>query len=142
MSIEENIKTHGWQFNYVFDHKGEKQNFSYSIGLEESFSHPEIMIFGLKKDVMHSILTDVVNDIKKGHVFLPNNKTAGLLSGDYDVIFKPIKEKYIPEYAGTAASYYEKPFRIYVMLWPDNNNVLPTEDDCELTVQNEALQIV
>lgn len=142
MSIEENIKKHGWQYQFVFDKDGEKPDFSYTIGLEDSFSHPEIMIFGLKREQMHSILTDLVNDIKEGRVFKPNEKTGDVVAGDFEAIFKPLKEEFIPEYAGTAERYYKKPFRVYVMLWPDKNNILPTEPGCELTVQNEALQIV
>ncbi|MDH5178060.1 MAG: DUF4262 domain-containing protein [Gammaproteobacteria bacterium] len=142
MSIEENIKKFGWQYQYVFDEAGEKQDFSYTIGLEESFLHPEIMIFGLKRDQMHKILSELVTDIKKGRVFKPNEKTGDIVAGGYEVMFKPLKEEYIPEYAGTAANYYKKSFRVYVMLWPDKNNILPTEPGCEITVQNEALQIV
>ncbi|MEJ1464577.1 MAG: DUF4262 domain-containing protein [Candidatus Sedimenticola sp. (ex Thyasira tokunagai)] len=142
MSIEDNIKKYGWQYQFVFDEAGENADFSYTIGLEESFSHPEIMIFGLKKDQMHSILSDLVDDIKRGRVFNPNKKTGDVVAGDYEVIFKPLKEEYIPEYAGVAERYYKKTFRVYIMLWPDKNNLLPTEPNCELTVQNEALQII
>lgn len=80
--------------------------------------------------------------LKEGRVFIPNKKTSNVVAGDFDVIFKPIKEEFIPEYAGIAKRYYKKPFRIYVMLWPDKNNTLPTEPGCELTLQNEALKIV
>ncbi|MCG7981357.1 MAG: DUF4262 domain-containing protein [Candidatus Thiodiazotropha lotti] len=142
MSIEENIAKYGWQFQYVFDETGENQDFSYTIGLEESYSHPEIMIFGLKREQMHAILTDVVNDIKVGRVFKPNEKTRGVLAGDYEVLFRPLREDCIQEYAGIAERYYKRPFRVYIMLWPDKNNILPTEPDCKLTVQNEAMQIV
>lgn len=70
MSIEENIKKHGWQYQFVFD-AGKNPDFSYTIGLEESFSHPEIMIFGLKRDQMHSVLSDLVIDIKRRSSIYP-----------------------------------------------------------------------
>ena len=142
MSIEENIKNYGWQCQFVFDDAGEKPDFSYTIGLEETFSHPEIMIFGLKREQMHTILTDLVYDIKEGRKFKTDEKTSDVISGDFEVIFKPLKEEYIPEYAGVAQRYYKKPFRVLVMFWPDKKNILPTESGCELTVQNEALGIV
>jgi hypothetical protein len=142
MNIEENIKKHGWQFQYVFDEKGQKEDFGYSIGFEESYKHPEIMIFGLKRETMHALLSDLASDIKAGRVFEPNNKIGNIVDNDYEVIFKPLKESMYQEYAGTAERYYQKPFRVYVMFWPDKNNVLPTEIDCKLTVQNEALKIV
>ncbi len=65
-SIRENIQKHGWQCQYVFDANGEKEEFSYSIGFEESFDHPEIMIFGLERETMHSILSDIASDLKEG----------------------------------------------------------------------------
>lgn len=100
------------------------------------------MIFGLERETMHSILSDIANDIKNGRAFKPNVRTAGIVSDEYEVIFKLIKESLLSEYAGIAERYYKKPFRLYVMFWPDKNNILPTEPGCELTVQNEALQIV
>jgi len=141
-SLEENIKKFGWQCQYVFDPNSEREDFSYSIGFEESYGHPEIMIFGLKKETMHSVLSDIADEIKNGKVFEPNKKTLGVLSGDYEVIFKPLLDSYLSEYAGIASDYYSSQFRVYIMLWPDKNNVLPTDNNCELTVQNEALKIV
>jgi hypothetical protein len=141
-SIAENIRKHGWQFQYVFDENEELPSFAYSIGFEESYSHPEIMIFGLSKDVMHSLLSNLATDIKSGIVFQPNEKVKEVLSGNFEVMFKRMKTEFQSEYAGTAKDYYQKPFEVLVMLWPDKNNVLPCEQDCQLTVQAEAVKIV
>jgi len=100
------------------------------------------MIFGLARDTMHTILSDIASDIKVGRKFKPNERVSGILSGEYEVLFKPIKESMLSEYTGTAIRYYNKPIRIFKMFCPDKNNVLPTEPNCELTVQNEALKIV
>ncbi len=141
-SIKNNIEKHGWQFQYVFDENGEKAEFSYSIGFEESFGHPEIMIFGLKRETMHTLLSNLAYDLKNGATFQPNVKTKGVLSGEFEAVFKPLKDSQLSNYAGVAARYYEKPFRVLVMLWPDKNNIQPTEKSCELTVQAEALDLV
>jgi Domain of unknown function (DUF4262) len=140
--IEQNIAKYGWQFQFVFDNEGEHPPFAYSIGFEESYNHPEIMIFGLKREIMHSMLSHVASEIKGGKVYELDKKTKNVFSGDYDVMFKNLNESYHPEYAGIAMDYYNKPIRIYVMLWPDKNNVLPTESNCQLTVQNEALGMI
>lgn len=141
-SIKENIQKYGWQFQYVFDANGEKEDFSYSIGFEESFDHPEIIIFGLKRETMHSILLDIASDIKQGRRFSENVRTGNVLSGELEVLFKPVREELLPEYAGIASRYYNRPFRLMVMFWPDKSNTLPTEAGCTLTAQNEALEIV
>ncbi|WP_444919623.1 DUF4262 domain-containing protein [Microbulbifer sp. CnH-101-G] len=140
--IQGNIKEYGWHFLFVFDPNGEYQDFSYTIGLEESFGHPEIMIFGLKKDSAHAILADIVEDIKSGVKMEPNKKLGNVIGGDFKVMFKPISSNAYKEYLGTAVNYYGKPFRAQVMFWPDKANILPTEEGCELTIQNEALAIV
>lgn len=140
--ISKNIKEHGWQFQFVFDENNEKVDFAYSIGFEETFSHPEIMIFGLKKETMHTILADIAYELKGGAKFIPNNRIPDVISGELDVMFKPLKNEFNAEFTGIASEYYDKPFRVLVMLWPDRNNVLPNEENCELTVQNEALQVI
>ncbi|WP_394175917.1 DUF4262 domain-containing protein [Thalassotalea litorea] len=140
--ISKNIEEHGWQFQFVFDENGEKVDFAYTIGFEETFAHPEIMIFGLKKETMHTILADIAYELKSGKVFTPNNRIPDVISGGLDVMFKPLKNECIADFAGIASQYYDKPFRVLVMLWPDRNNILPTEANCELTIQNEALKVV
>jgi hypothetical protein len=139
---EKNIKEFGWEAMYVFDEHAEKQPFLYTIGLEETYEHPEIMIFGLNRETMHNIVSDIVHDIKNGFKAPINIKTKGMLSGDFEVLFKPVQSQYLENYLGKAIQYYQKPFRALVMLWPDKNNTLPNENDCQVDVQDEALKIV
>ena len=141
-STEENIAKHGWEGVYVFDENEERQPFIYSIGLEETHNHPEIIIFGLKRETMHSILSDLEKDIRGGVVYETNTRTSGVINSQFDVIFKEVKQEFHSEYLGVAKRYYQKTFRAWVMFWPDKNNVLPMEEHCEVDIQNEALQIV
>ena len=140
--IRDNIEEYGWHFLFVFDPNGERENFAYSIGLEERYNHPEIILFGLKQESAHAVLTDVVEDIKSGVNMEPNKRHSNVIGGGFDVLFKPIINSAYSEYLGTAIDYYGKKFRAQVMFWPDKANVLPTEEGCVLTIQNEALGIV
>jgi len=65
----------------------------------------------------------------------------GLVGGDFEVHFKSVKDIAFPDYLGIALMYYDQPFRAQVLFWPDSKNVLPTEDGCEVSIQNEALAI-
>ncbi len=140
--LQENIDTYGWQFQYVFDPDGEGVDFGYSIGFEATWGHPEVMIFGLPQKTMHGILTDLAHAIEQGRTFVPNVRTPDVIGGGYDVIFKPLPEVWHPEYAGIAVRYYQRPFRVYLLLWPDKHNVLPTEPGCRDTAQAEALGLL
>lgn len=145
MSIEKitkDIAEFGWHSLFVFDPKNESANFHYTVGFEESFGHPELIIFGLAQEAGHGILTDLADDIKSGKVFDPDKKMNGVVGGDFTVIFKSVVRPSEIEYLAGAQNYYKKPFRALVMFWPDKNNVLPLEKHCEVDIQNEALQIV
>lgn len=141
-TIKEHIQRYGWRFQYVFDADGVKEDFAYTIGLDESFNHPEVMIFGLKRETMHALLQEIAEAVKGGKAFQPGERYADIVSHGYEVMFKPLKKEFLPEYAGIASDYYNREFRMYVMLWPDKRNILPTEPNCQLTVQDEALKIV
>jgi len=42
---------------------GYNPGFAYSVGLFETYQHPEIICFGLKPDVLHEIINDVAKII-------------------------------------------------------------------------------
>nr|WP_203258843.1 DUF4262 domain-containing protein [Hyunsoonleella ulvae] len=66
--------------------------FVYTIGLYEKFQHPEIIIFGLKTDVMGHLLNGLRDEIRKGNNYKPNQKYSGLLEG-YEVQFLKVNEE-------------------------------------------------
>ena len=39
--------------------------YNYSVGLYKTYSHPEIIIVGLKQQLAHVIINDIAEDIKK-----------------------------------------------------------------------------
>ncbi|WP_233258839.1 DUF4262 domain-containing protein [Shewanella sp. YLB-09] len=141
-NIRTNIEKFGWHFLYIFDPEGNASDFSYSVGFEESYNHPEIIVFGLKKDTAHHILSDIADELKNGKTFNPNERLNDVIGGDMDVLFKPVQEEFHSEYLGLASKYYQKSFRAMVMFWPNKQNILPTEGGCDLTIQDEALKIV
>lgn len=140
--IRENIEKFGWQFQWVFDSNNELESFCYSIGFEESYNHPEIIIFDLARETSKIILSELAKEIKNGKVFTPNQRNPDVLSGGFEVMFKEIKPSAFSKYLGIAKDYYKRPFKAYVMLWPDKNNILPIESGCSLTSQSEAIQII
>ena len=139
---QNHIDTFGWSFLNVFDPNGENPDFSYSIGFEETFNFPEIMIFGLDNKTAHQIISDIAQDLKDGIRYELNKKHKNVISGDFEVEFKEVKKEFFSSYLGTAVDFYRKPFRAWVLFWPDKNNILPIEKGCEITVQNEALDII
>lgn len=140
--VRNDIEQYGWHCLNVWPQKGDaRPGFSYTIGLSHSYGHPEIMIFGLG-DRAHGILTGCANLIKEGVRFFPNQPNSEVLSGNYEVIFKPMRNECFAEYLGTALRFYgRRPFEALVMFWPDKEHRFPWESS-EPNLQAEALQIV
>jgi hypothetical protein len=133
----------GWHCLSVHPRAGEAgSQFTYTIGLSETFGHPEIMIFGLDSKVSHGILHDCVNMIRNGTVFLPNVAYPGVIGGDFKVLFKVVRKDCLPEYFGAAVRFYDdQDFHGAVMFWPDKHGCFPWEASGS-TAQREALDIV
>ncbi len=140
--VRADIARYGWHCLNVWPQQGdERPGFSYTIGLSESYGHPEIMIFGLG-DKAHGILAECANLVMKGTRFVPDEPSPDVLDGGYWVVFKPVRKDCFPEYLGTALRYYGKtPFEAFVLFWPDKAHRFPWEHAGQ-SLQAEALSVV
>lgn len=104
--------------------------FVFTIGLFEKFQHPEIIIFGLKTNVMGHLLNGLRDEIRKGKSYNPNQTYSGLLEG-YEIQFIEVKKENYPDYLGYAGWYYKNSFDFPVlqMIWPDKENKWPWDSD-------------
>ena len=64
-----------------------------------------------------------------------------VLGPDLQVQFRPVRDDMFADYLGAAVQFYGKPFRAWVMLWPDKEGRLPGEPGCRITLQDEAIAI-
>ena len=140
-AIAARIEKHGWHAMHVFDAQGRRPAFSYSIGFEQTFGHPEIVVFGLRREVAQTILSDIAGDLANGVRFEPYERLGNVLGPDLEVQFRPVREQAFAEYLGRAVQFYGKPFRAWVMIWPDKEGRLPGEPGCRMTSQDEAVEI-
>jgi hypothetical protein len=141
--LRSDVEAFGWHCLSVHPRAGDDgAHFTYTIGLTETFEHPEIMIFGLGSKVSHQILTDCVELIREGKGFLPDLEYQGVIGGGYKVVFKTMKPRFLSEYFGTAERYYNgRPFVGLVMFWPDKEHRFPWQEK-NTAGQREALSAV
>ena len=59
LALDLTIRTYGWQLNQITD----DHPWSYSIGLLESYDHPELMITGLELEVQNIVIRKIVDSI-------------------------------------------------------------------------------
>ena len=126
--VHDDIKKHGCHVMGVFEDE-EYPSFSYSIGMEESVSSPEIIVVGLKHSLAQSIINNYHSRIKNGEVFGVGKKYPGFLGG-FEVCFIEISNENREELLCWADWYYErKPFRALQMVYPNTSGVWPWEEE-------------
>ena len=65
-----NIEDHGCQVNHVFDPDGILQGKSYSIGFPVSIGQPEVIVFGLRVEVMKFMINDLLRQCREEDLLL------------------------------------------------------------------------
>jgi hypothetical protein len=104
--------------------------FVYSIGLFKKFGHPELICFGLKTDVMASIINHAADLIKNGEALTPNKEYSSFLEG-YNIQFLKVDKDYYQNYVGYAGWFYDSTFDfpLLQLVWPDKEHNFPWDKE-------------
>ena len=122
--IRSDIAKYGWHVIKVLP-EGEHQPHSYSIGLFETFGHPEIAIVGLRGETAHALIGNVVDAIRTGHVFASGCDYSDIAQS-FRVAFVSVPQLVNPEYFGWAIWYYKSSvFPVLQMVWLDRSGFFP-----------------
>jgi len=125
--VRQAIRSHGWFCMGVLA-DANNVNFTYTVGLTESFQHPEIITWALPSRVAHEVFSTIVTLVKAGEPMEVDKPTPGILGNNYDVLFRRMRPSYILEHMGVARRHYDGSPKhgALVMLWPDPEGVFPT----------------
>ena len=106
-------------------------SFAYSIGLFETFGHPELICFGLPGSLGHEIINDVAELIKRGEIISTQIIYRSIFN-ESKAAFLSVDERNIGDYFGAALNYYkEKKFTVLQLVWTDRNDKFPWEENFE-----------
>jgi hypothetical protein len=101
-----NIQKHQWLVFNITGSSEAELRFSYTVGLFETFGHPEVVISGLPNDVALAILNDIGSDVAKGVSREAEVLYDDILAG-YPCVFKPVPTHVYEAYFGRALVFYE-----------------------------------
>lgn len=104
--IRHDIQQYGWHVIGVTGNDAIPA-FSYTIGLMESYGHPELLVMGLRMEVMHYLLNEAGALVRDGRPILMDTDMQEFLD-DYPVRFRTIHPSNIRDYFGTALNYYQR----------------------------------
>lgn len=119
--------------------------YEYTVGLQATVDHPEVIIFGLPFETMHNLLWAVHQSIHEGRSFREEGEYGDLLEG-HDCAFRRVHpgwHEYLFETAAWHRAHVGKPGTLEVMqlLWPDQEGRWPWDPQCDEVVGYNQLEL-
>ena len=106
-------------------------SFAYSVGLTETFNHPEVICFGLPSSVSHAIINDVAEIIKPSGPIKIEKEYKNIFKNSRAAFLK-VDQRNIEDYFGVALEYYpDKKVEALQLIWTDRNGRFPWEENFE-----------
>jgi Domain of unknown function (DUF4262) len=128
-TIIHNVKTYGFHIAFI-EADDYLPAFAYTIGLYKTYNHPEIIVFGLKQEVMNGVLNGLGDDIKKGTIYNSNENYKGILA-QFPIQFIDVDKEHYADYVGYCAWFNDRnfDFPLYQLVWTDKQSRFPWEED-------------
>ena len=125
------IDEHGWAVQGLLgDYPA-----AYTVGLDSTYEHSEMVIVGLPVQQAHGLLEDLVNRIKNGERFYDKQIITDLLTGNMRALLREVPAAVAQDQFNMAAWYYgqfSEPVPTYLqIMWPDQAGTLPGEPGCD-----------
>jgi len=118
------VRQYGWHVIAVAGDE-EGPGFAYSVGLFHTLGHPEVILFGLRLDLMHLLINEVGRRVKDGERFEHLDEADELLEG-YSVCCRGVERRHYAEYLGYARWLYRgDDFPALQVVWPDSRHRYP-----------------
>jgi hypothetical protein len=103
---------------------------AFTVGLWHTYRHPEIAMFGLRLDDMHTWLNKVGDLVRAGTVLSPAASVDGILDG-YELAVREVDRSWYRALFGMALAFYQAPpLPIRQLVWPDRAGRYPWDSDC------------
>jgi len=132
----DDIQKYGWHCLNVLADDGHEP-FSYTIGLFHTYGYPELLIYGLPRDVAHSVLTIAADAVAGGKPLDVLEPTDELIE-DYRCVFVPVPLAEYPEHFGFARWYYEgDTFPVQQVVWPSKVGLFPWHPEASLAFREK-----
>lgn len=118
------IEKFGWHCAHILEENGEPP-WTFTIGLYETWQHPELIITGLSKDVAHRMLDIIAVRLEEKSPIDLTTATDALLEG-YSCCFVEVPKQNYFVNVGFARWYYRgNNFPLYQIVWPSKDGHFP-----------------
>lgn len=131
--LDKNVLAFGWSVQAVLPGGTPSEpSFAYTIGLAETFGHPEIMMIGFEPQLMMQLLNGIGEAIRSGTPVGDWDSSDKVVTG-YPVWFRQVSDEVARSWARGASERCRangSPFSLLQMFLPDPNGLFPWESGC------------
>ena len=121
------IRECGWFRTLVFS-ETEEPDFSYTTGFWVTALQPELIIFGLKKEIAHDVLWDMFRKAQAG-LSLPIGKRTDEVFGNLPAYVFTVAKRHYADHLGWSRWFYGgSDFTCLQIVWPDRAGLFPWQD--------------
>lgn len=122
--VRQSVAEHGW-FVVLLESDGYLPHRAYTVGLQQSFKHPDVVVHGLELPVMEKCLHEVGLRAQAGKKVPIDQDEQGYLEG-FQVRFLPVLREHLVDHLTYAAAFYgDDDFPALQMVWPDPKGLFP-----------------
>lgn len=140
--LVDSVEQHGCQILFVFDADGDDPDFAYSVGFRKTVGQPEVIIFGLKKELMHSMINGLLEQCRNGLQLVENGLIDDLIEG-FQCVAKKVHPSQIEEgYFNSSMWFHNLEFggeltEVFQIVWPGaQDGKFPWDEGCSNYVQD------
>jgi len=120
----QDIEEYGCHVLHIMEEESEP-GYTYSIGIDKTSSHPDVIVTGLKHEVAHWMIDQFNNRVLSGEQFKPDEYYSGFLEG-FDVTFKEVDKKHYYKYFRLGRRLYKgDDFRALQLIYPSTSGLWP-----------------
>ncbi|MEU7145124.1 DUF4262 domain-containing protein [Nocardia sp. NPDC046473] len=138
LRIIDDVQQQGWHVVKVID--GDIQ-FAYTIGLTHTHRTPELAMFGLDVNAMHSMLNILGAKAAAGAVLADGQRDDDVIEGR-PVALRSVDPSWYRPYFGRAIGFYRKtPFSVLQVAWPDPDHHFHWEEQAHERIRGRQPQL-
>jgi hypothetical protein len=122
--VIDDIAKFGWHCVHILA-EGDRPEYSFTVGLFQTYKYPELIIFGLPSKVSHQILGVAADAAKSGHPLDLTQPTDALIN-NYSCCLAEVPTSEYHEHVGFCRWYYlGNGFPLYQIIWPSRAGLFP-----------------
>lgn len=125
----ENIKKFGWHAVGVGSGADSlaEPTFIYTVGLRETFDHPELVVSGLPMQTAHSLISSAISILQENPLEA-GELLEGIVMG-WPVRIDEVDSDYLRNFS-VARDYYQDDHVAFLqIIWPDSEGIMPGSDE-------------